>query len=180
MIFDSGELGFEMESFEQPMTYSVIGYEADNNCNQVQDLFDMIRVDRLQPLIERETLEPDDWQRFSGTTNSTSPDLVDLPQQGEKRQACEEDNPVTNVGQGGSLGESRQAVPRPQLKRRKSNPFYSPSRHIKNMIKKDKKRKYPSKNERGDHSDAVDQRVIGETHMNCTDKPFLERRQTVG
>ncbi|SCU81367.1 LANO_0B02828g1_1 [Lachancea nothofagi CBS 11611] len=70
------------------------------------------------------------------------------------------------------------AAVRPQLGRRKSNPFYLPSRHIKNMISKDKQRKSCRKIQTNVSGTACKGDDDVSTYPQNS-KPFLERRQTV-
>lgn len=77
-------------------------------------------------------------------------------------------------------GRSRSicSLARPRLPMRKSNPFYFPSRHIKNMISKHRQRKNGPKieNETQSQWNSTEDLLV-----KCSDaKPFLERRQTIG
>ncbi|CUS25083.1 LAQU0S26e00650g1_1 [Lachancea quebecensis] len=74
--------------------------------------------------------------------------------------------------------ETPGAPVRPRLLQRKSNPFYLPSKHIKNMISKDRHRQGARKAESGSRSQwgGAEEALVS---AQCA-KPFLERRQTVG
>lgn len=74
--------------------------------------------------------------------------------------------------------ETPGAPARPRLSHRKSNPFYLPSKHIKNMISKDRHRQSARKVESASRSQwgGAGEALIP---VQCT-KPFLERRQTIG
>ncbi|CEP63502.1 uncharacterized protein LALA0_S08e03928g [Lachancea lanzarotensis] len=66
---------------------------------------------------------------------------------------------------------------RPQPVRRRSNPFYFPSKHIKNMISKEKQRLHTSRKTQavGKDGSCDSSSSQGPQH----NKPILERRQTV-
>lgn len=185
---------FPVDTLDQPNLYSTFSSGEDSNDQHLHNIFgtvlDSLDAQEISDYDYKDEqnvigdLVGDSWTTsfdyqpmpgsFEASESQSLSNFEDISSLDDTRVQTDSAVSATIIASEKVMVSPSRLVRKPSLKRRKSNPFYSPSKHIRNMMSRDRHKKFMPK-ERPVRSEQPSLNT-----KNNDDRPSLSRRQTVG